>query len=90
MAEPHAFRPRSDHFPELDFTHLSSSQFHVHLFRGFYLTVGYRTLNLDDFTIGDQASGCIQPFLQPYRIRSPMWNTAYSSLVDSDGHIANK
>jgi hypothetical protein len=53
MAEPHAFRLRFDHFPELDFTHLSSSKFHVHPFRGFYLTVGYRTLNLGHFTIGD-------------------------------------
>jgi hypothetical protein len=90
IAEPRAFRPRSDHFLNLEITHLSSSPFYVYLFRDFYLTVGYRILNLGHFTIGNQASGCIQPFLQPYRIRSPMWKTPYSSLAHSVGLIATK
>jgi hypothetical protein len=53
IAEPRAFRPRSNHFLNLGITHLSSSHFHVHLFRGSCLTVGYRMLNLGHFTIGD-------------------------------------
>lgn len=39
IAEPHAFRPRLDHFPNLEFIHLSSSHFDFYHADNYHFTV---------------------------------------------------